>query len=237
MTEAQFPGVPQSVVSARRFAANALRDVPGEVSEAVALIASELASNSVRHAASAFEVRVEQLPDEIHIEVEDDGGGEPAVRSPGLSDTSGRGLQIVQALADEWGVVPNPAATGKTVWVRIALPAPDTWERSRRRDRDAAGGAGSTGRGTGSPGGERTVSPATGHVDPSGAAGRCRWSGRDRAGRPCVHRCGRRRTAMHPLAIRRRRRPRGTSPRRPPRPLARSDRGRTPVGSGRPSRG
>ena len=50
MFEARFPGVPQSVAGARRFAAGALSGVPGEVADAVALIASELATNSVRHA-------------------------------------------------------------------------------------------------------------------------------------------------------------------------------------------
>jgi hypothetical protein len=85
----------------------------------------------VRHAASAFEIRIEKLPGRINIEVEDDGGGEPVVLSPGPRDTSGRGLQIVKALADDWGVIPKPGATGKTVWATISLP--DDPSTTRRR--------------------------------------------------------------------------------------------------------
>jgi len=193
MFEAHFPGVPQSVVSARRFAAGALNGVSAEVAEAVVLIASELASNSVRHAASAFEVRVEQLPDQIHIEVEDDGDGEPAIRTPGLTDTSGRGLQIVQALADEWGVVPKVQRSGKTVWVKIAVP-PDDRERAHQGDdTDAAPERARRGRRTGSSGPTTTLSPVTGNGDQAGApVGRRRWTGHERAvvlrGRGCAHR-------------------------------------------------
>jgi anti-sigma regulatory factor (Ser/Thr protein kinase) len=119
--EAQFPAVRGSVPNARRFVAGAVADVPPEVLDAVALIATELASNSVQHAASAFAIRVEQLPDRIRIEVEDDGAGQPVLGSPDPGATSGRGLQIVSALADGWGVIPRDRAEGKTVWVTIAL--------------------------------------------------------------------------------------------------------------------
>jgi hypothetical protein len=45
------------------------------------------------------------------------------VRSPAPTDTSGRGLQIVKALADNWGVVKGAASKGKTVWAVLAIPA------------------------------------------------------------------------------------------------------------------
>jgi hypothetical protein len=159
-----------------------LSGVSGEVSDAVALIASELASNSVRHAASTFNVRVEQLPHQIHIEVEDNGDGEPAIRSPGLADTSGRGLRIVQALADEWGVVPKAHTPGKTVWVRIALPVVDDRERAGRaqvtdpgRESDEAASR----RKSGSSGPKATLLPVTGDRDAADSRSRhCRWTGR-----------------------------------------------------------
>jgi anti-sigma regulatory factor (Ser/Thr protein kinase) len=121
--EAQFPAVRGSVPSARRFVAAAVADVPPEISDAVALIATELASNSVQHAASGFAIRVEQLPDRIRIEVEDDGAGQPVLGSPDPEATSGRGLQIVSALADGWGVIPRERTAGKTVWATVALRA------------------------------------------------------------------------------------------------------------------
>ena len=161
MHEAEFPAVRKSVPSARRFASGAVVDVPGEVSDAVALIATELASNSVQHAATAFAIRVEQLPHQIRIEVEDDGEGQPVVGSPGPGDTSGRGLQIVDALADVWGVIPKEQAVGKTVWVTIALGQSDT--RPTRGSRDGVDPGQrhrGSGRRSGTPGSETRLRPS-----------------------------------------------------------------------------
>ena len=160
MHEAEFPAVRKSVPSARRFASGAVVDVPGEVSDAVALIATELASNSVQHAASAFAIRVEQLPHQIRIEVEDDGEGQPVVCSPGPGDTSGRGLQIVDALADVWGVIPKEKAVGKTVWVTIALRQSDKRPtRGSREGIDPGQRHRGSGRRSGSPGSETSLHP------------------------------------------------------------------------------
>jgi anti-sigma regulatory factor (Ser/Thr protein kinase) len=166
--EAQFPAVRGSVPSARRFVAGAVVDVTPEVSDAVALIATELASNSVQHAASGFAIRVEQLPDRIRIEVEDDGAGQPVLGSPDPEATSGRGLQIVSALADGWGVIPRERAEGKTVWATIALRA-----EAARTSRESHERPGSEARLTpprrrsGSPGAEGThVSPPLGLAGP-----------------------------------------------------------------------
>jgi len=146
--KARFPADQGSVLHARRLVSDAVVDVPDHVSEALALITSELATNAVRHGPSGFEIRIEQRSDCIHIEVEDDGGGAPIVRAPGLSETSGRGLQIVGALADEWGVIPRDGSEGKTVWARVTLPAvDDRLSRSAHgtTHRDDGGSGGTTG--------------------------------------------------------------------------------------------
>jgi anti-sigma regulatory factor (Ser/Thr protein kinase) len=80
---------------------------------------SELATNSIRHAGTGFQVRVERSADEVRVEVIDRGSGVPAVRSPTPSDTSGRGLRIVENFADNWGVRSSPP--GKSVWFTLAL--------------------------------------------------------------------------------------------------------------------
>ncbi|MGH9018228.1 MAG: ATP-binding protein [Acidimicrobiales bacterium] len=150
---ARFPAVRTSALGARRFISDTVVDVPDETMETAALIASELATNCVRHATSSFELRVEQLPDCIRIEVEDDGDGQPVVRSPGPHDTSGRGLQIVSALADDWGVVTKSGGTGKTVWVTIALDDPSTdGIGARRRPRDVSAAPSRRRSGGGAPG-------------------------------------------------------------------------------------
>jgi two-component sensor histidine kinase len=120
---ARFPAVGESVVEARKFVTDSIVHVPRDVSDALMVIASELATNCIRHGATAFEIRIDQLPDRILIETEDDGDGEPVMRTPAPTDTSGRGLQIVKALADNWGVVKGAASRGKTVWAVLAIPA------------------------------------------------------------------------------------------------------------------
>ncbi|MFC4606386.1 ATP-binding protein [Streptomyces maoxianensis] len=56
----------------------------------------------------------------LRIEVTDTRGDRlPVNRQPG-DDESGRGLILVDALADRWGVSPGPAPR-KTVWAEIDL--------------------------------------------------------------------------------------------------------------------
>jgi len=114
----------ESVGQARRFVTQAIRGAPGEVIETVALMASELASNCVRHADSQFEMAVIQAGPEIRVEATDRGRGEPVLRNPAPTDPTGRGLQIVDMLAEDWGVEPL-AGRGKTVWFTVLVPAAD----------------------------------------------------------------------------------------------------------------
>jgi anti-sigma regulatory factor (Ser/Thr protein kinase) len=119
----RFPNSPSSVTQARRFVQQQLEGAPHDVAETVAVMTSELATNSIRHAASAFEVHVDRTPHEIRVEVTDEGSGVPTVLSPDATRTSGRGLFIVDKLADDWGVTAARDHNTKTVWFRVALPA------------------------------------------------------------------------------------------------------------------
>jgi anti-sigma regulatory factor (Ser/Thr protein kinase) len=116
-----FTGAPESVGAARRFTTEALGGVDPQVRDAVELMVSELATNSVRHAETAFELTVSQRSGEIRVEVTDQAGGKPRMRSAGPEDPTGRGLQIVNLLADAWGVQRH-ATTGKTVWFTVSAP-------------------------------------------------------------------------------------------------------------------
>ncbi|HEY5271809.1 MAG TPA: ATP-binding protein [Acidimicrobiales bacterium] len=123
MTEQRaFPGAPESVPTARHFVSNAVADVPKEIADRAALMVSELATNAVRHGGTDFEVLVDRTPDELYIEIADSGDGSPVVRHASPRDTSGRGLQIVESLADKWGVRASTSGLGKTVWFTISLP-------------------------------------------------------------------------------------------------------------------
>jgi len=121
----RFPNSPTSVTQARRFVAGHLEDAPTEVVETVAVMTSELATNSIRHAATDFEVGVNRTRDEIRVEVTDAGAGVPTVMSPDPSQPSGRGLFIVEKLADDWGVNTPSGQAGKTVWFSVSLLSAD----------------------------------------------------------------------------------------------------------------
>jgi len=119
MTEVQsFPGEPTSIGAARRFVASELADV-GDRLDSILLLVSELATNSVLHAASAFRLSIRRTRDEVCVEVCDEGGGSPAQQPYDVEAVSGRGLQIVDALSDEWGVRDQPP--GKVVWFTVSL--------------------------------------------------------------------------------------------------------------------
>lgn len=82
------------------------------------LIVSELVTNAVRHGGSAYTLRLEERAGRLYGEVFDPGDGVPLQRSPGVEALSGRGLQIVAAIADDWGVATTD--NGKLVWFTVA---------------------------------------------------------------------------------------------------------------------
>lgn len=108
----------ESVTAARGFVRNALNGQAQEVIDAAELMACELATNCVQHARTGFELVIEDSQGEIRIEVSDAGDGRPTLRSPTPEESSGRGLRIVQAMSDAWGIVPD--TNGKSVWFTLS---------------------------------------------------------------------------------------------------------------------
>ena len=111
-----FDCLPAAVREARRLVRETLSGCDAELIDSAELLTSELASNCVRHARTGFEVRI-SVREEVRIEVRDGGGGSPRVLSPNADEPSGRGLQIVEAVARRWGVESRPA--GKSVWFTL----------------------------------------------------------------------------------------------------------------------
>ena len=107
---------PQSVAMARRFVVASLAG-SGVDSDIAALIVSEIACNAVLHARSDYEVRVRVLEKVARVEVTDENIRAPQPAPRMLDATSGYGLQLVDALANSWGVLSDPA--GKTVFFEM----------------------------------------------------------------------------------------------------------------------
>lgn len=113
-----------SPAEARRRGAAWLRGHPvgQETLDAAALIISELVTNAVMHGGgNIIRCTLRLAGGVLRIEVTDQGHGypEPAVRRPGPDDVSGRGLLLVSAVAEAWGVAPT-AAGGRAVWATVA---------------------------------------------------------------------------------------------------------------------
>ncbi len=135
-----LPHAPSSVAVARqRLCAQLLASgVRESTVDDAAVILSELLSNALRHARPlpSGEVRVawNRQGDVVEVSVSDGGSStEPRRGRPTLSSLGGRGLGIVEALADCWGVRREDGAT--TVWALLRVA------RSAGHDRRTATGA------------------------------------------------------------------------------------------------
>jgi anti-sigma regulatory factor (Ser/Thr protein kinase) len=136
ISQRRFPNLPAAVTQARRYVFDLLGDIDPDIADDAAVMVSELATNSLRHASSQFVVRVERAGDEITISVEDSGPGAPVLQSPTPRESRGRGLQIVAALASRWGVTRSSDGPGKKVWFTIAT-RPSGAKIRDERGRDA----------------------------------------------------------------------------------------------------
>jgi anti-sigma regulatory factor (Ser/Thr protein kinase) len=83
------------------------------------LITSELLTNAYLHARSPAVVTVQLLGRALHIEVADQSDTVPNPRHPGPSIAGGRGLWLLDVLAQRWGVLPR--APGKTIWFELPV--------------------------------------------------------------------------------------------------------------------
>jgi anti-sigma regulatory factor (Ser/Thr protein kinase) len=123
-TSRRFPCDPESVRAARRFVLQAAGNVPADLRDAIAVMIGELAMNAVQHAHTEFGVTVDLTGGILRVDVTDSGGGRPAAGPmPPPGSLRGRGLPIVDGLADTWGVIPSPHGSGKGIWFQIAVPS------------------------------------------------------------------------------------------------------------------
>jgi anti-sigma regulatory factor (Ser/Thr protein kinase) len=110
----RFPAAPWAASAARRIVHMTTPDMPKGTAHDADLVATELVTNSVMHGAGPVELRVRFGPGQpLRIEVLDQGGGfepELPLTPPAADETAGRGLCVVDQLADRWGVDPGSGA-------------------------------------------------------------------------------------------------------------------------------
>jgi anti-sigma regulatory factor (Ser/Thr protein kinase) len=111
----RFAVLPQSVRDARMFVRD-FADAAGADADAAELLASELATNAVRHARTSYAVRMGNHAGVLRVEIVNDA---PelllAMRAP--SAEGGRGLAIVDNVAQDWGTESHGGE--KVVWFEL----------------------------------------------------------------------------------------------------------------------
>ena len=124
------PG-PESVKAARDFTAQTLQSwgLDGLISEAV-IIASELVTNAIKHGTCLTPPTADLAPVELAWQryasrvicvVTDGSTRQPVLAQADMGAESGRGLQVVHALAAAWGWMVL-GAREKAVWAAMLLP-------------------------------------------------------------------------------------------------------------------
>ncbi|GHE06413.1 SpoIIE family protein phosphatase [Streptomyces alanosinicus] len=112
------PGDPEALTHARHMIRAAVRRWgAGERADEIELAADELITNALMHTEGSAIVTLRAIDDgerRLRIEVEDSSSALPRRREAGEDGVSGRGLLLVDRLADAWGV--EARGGGKAVW-------------------------------------------------------------------------------------------------------------------------
>jgi anti-sigma regulatory factor (Ser/Thr protein kinase) len=113
---------PYAVGQARAWLKSRLADWSADGIATVQLLVSELVTNAILHTSDVVEVTVTRVGSGITVEVADRNPSKPVVKRYEQDAATGRGLHLVDALADEWGV--RGDAGHKSVWFRVIDGAP-----------------------------------------------------------------------------------------------------------------
>jgi anti-sigma regulatory factor (Ser/Thr protein kinase) len=120
--EVRLSSRPESAATARRLVIEVLRGwALSQFEDKAELLVSELVGNAVRHTgARTFGLCVLRRRGWIRVEVRDPSRALPCLLPVRSLDISGRGLYLVDRLADRWGVDLLPR--GKSTWFELRVP-------------------------------------------------------------------------------------------------------------------
>ncbi|MCP3767997.1 MULTISPECIES: SpoIIE family protein phosphatase [unclassified Streptomyces] len=151
------PGDPEALTEARRMVrAGAGAWGAENRTDEIELVADELITNALMHTEGSAVVTLRVLTGgerRLRVEVADSSSALPRRREAGESGVSGRGLLLVEILADEWGV--EARGGGKCVWCEFSVtkasafaePADRAGAADRAGPAERGHGPGGTGRG------------------------------------------------------------------------------------------
>ncbi len=111
---------PASVRRARAFVraqCEAARTDPA-LCELATLLTSEVVTNAITHGRSEARLRAFVLSEAVRVEIGDDNARHPQRAERNDQALDGRGLDIVELLARDWGV--HDESGGKVVWFEVS---------------------------------------------------------------------------------------------------------------------
>ncbi|MCF3119787.1 serine/threonine-protein phosphatase [Streptomyces arenae] len=118
------PSDPEALAEARHMIRAAVRAWgAGERADEIELVADEVITNALMHTDGSAIVTLRVLTGadrRLRVDVEDSSSALPRRRDAGESGVSGRGLLLVDRLADVWGV--DARGSGKCVWCEFVVP-------------------------------------------------------------------------------------------------------------------
>jgi anti-sigma regulatory factor (Ser/Thr protein kinase) len=114
-----------SPAEARRFArASGCTEHAAEILDDALLLISELVTNAVKHGAPTILLALECDGDGLRVRVRDGAPDLPQPRSAPEDSEDGRGLTLLAAIADAWGMEPivDEHGPGKALWFELRKP-------------------------------------------------------------------------------------------------------------------
>ncbi len=119
----------EEISAARRFVVSAMDQLGAGPSangdRSIEVLASEAISNAVIHAGTEVKICVSRRGKSFRVEVHDESSDPVVRRSSDIAAPGGRGLRLIDALADSWGVT-QIHDDGKVVWFEVDDPASRT---------------------------------------------------------------------------------------------------------------
>jgi anti-sigma regulatory factor (Ser/Thr protein kinase) len=122
--QATFEASPISASQARAFVSRHLIDHRFlYLIDPVRLVTSELVTNALVHAQTAFTVTLAERDETVLLTVRDDSLSLPTRRAAQILEPTGRGLAIVDIVSLDWGTIVDGIGS-KAVWASFGIRGP-----------------------------------------------------------------------------------------------------------------